>query len=330
MNMLASELRQLTPDAVYLHGAPLSHGTGAKILPVLLVGGTNVVLSKFDPEPFAHAIHRHHATHTFLVPTIIHRLLESTPLVSQAVRALRQITFGGSAIAPRLFQAAIEQFGPILVQIYGSAEFPHPVTVLHPEDYRQLDDRVLQSAGWPAYGVEVVVAGTDGKPVAPGESGELLARGAHAMSGYWHSGSLDRAPFTPDGFYHTGDIARQDADGLVTLHDRQRDVIVSGGLNVYPSEVERVLAEHPAVRQVAVVGAPNSEWGEEVVAYVVRDASLGAGESELIVWVRTRLAGYKKPRRIVFVETMPIGANGKILKRQLRDRLWAEHDRRIG
>jgi acyl-CoA synthetase (AMP-forming)/AMP-acid ligase II len=105
---------------------------------------------------------------------------------------------------------------------------------------------------------------------------------------------------------------------------------VSGGLNVYPSEVERVLAEHPAVRQVAVVGAPNSEWGEEVVAYVVRDASLGAGESELTVWVRARLAGYKKPRRIVFVETMPVGANGKILKRQLRDRLWAEHDRRIG
>jgi acyl-CoA synthetase (AMP-forming)/AMP-acid ligase II len=150
------------------------------------------------------------------------------------------------------------------------------------------------------------------------------------MVGYWHDEAATREVTTDDGYYRSGDLARVDSDGFVTLQDRQRDMVISGGLNIYPSEVERVLAEHPSVAQVAVVGAPDPEWGESVVAFVVVKGSARVSSDDLLAWTRPRLASYKKPRRIVFVAELPIGPTGKVLKRDLRDDLWRNHDRQVG
>jgi acyl-CoA synthetase (AMP-forming)/AMP-acid ligase II len=328
--MFASELRELDHSAVYLHTAPLSHGSGSKVLPVIAAGGCSVVLPRFDPELMAETIRRETVTHTFLVPTIIQRLLDAGPHVQDAVRALRQITFGGSPIAPRVFRDAVSSFGPILTQIYGSAEMPHPVTVLRPEDYTELDDRTLRSAGRAAFGVDVKIVDDSGSAVEPGVPGELLIAGDQGMVGYWYDDIATREVTTEDGYYRSGDLARVDSDGLVTLQDRRRDMVISGGLNIYPSEVERVLAEHPSVAQVAVVGAPDPEWGESVVAFVVVKGSAPVSSDDLLAWTRPRLASYKKPRRIVFVTELPIGPTGKVLKRDLREDLWRDHDRQVG
>jgi acyl-CoA synthetase (AMP-forming)/AMP-acid ligase II len=330
LNMFASELRAFDHSAVYLHTAPLSHGSGSKILPTIAAGGCSVVLPGFDRDLMAETIRAERVTHTFLVPTIIQRLLKAGPEVRDSLRTLRQITFGGSPIAPHVFRDAVDAFGPILTQIYGSSEMPHPVTVLGPEDYSGLDDRTLLSAGRAAFGVDIKILDESGAPACPGAPGELLIAGAQAMVGYWRDDAATREVMTGDGFYRSGDLARLDSDGLVTLQDRQRDLVISGGLNIYPSEVERVLSEHPSVEQVAVVGAPDAEWGESVVAFVVVNGSSPVTPADLLAWTRPRLASYKKPRRIVFVSELPIGPTGKVLKRDLRDDLWRDHDRQVG
>ena len=150
------------------------------------------------------------------------------------------------------------------------------------------------------------------------------------MVGYWRDEAATREVMTDDGYYRSGDLARVDSDGLMTLQDRRRDLVISGGLNIYPSEVERVLAGHPAVDQVAVVGAPDPEWGESVVAFVVASAGAPVTTDDLIAWSRPRLASYKKPRRIVFVTELPIGPTGKVLKRDLRKELWRGQERQVG
>jgi acyl-CoA synthetase (AMP-forming)/AMP-acid ligase II len=330
LNMFASELRGVDHTAVYLHIAPLSHGSGSKLLPVIAAGGCSAVVRGFDRDRMAATIRAERVTHTFLVPTIIQRLLGAGPEVRDSLRTLRQITFGGSPIAPNVFREAVDSFGPILTQIYGSSEVPHPVTLLRPEDYAELDDRTLLSAGRAAYGVDITVVDESGAPAPAGTAGELLIAGPQAMLGYWRDEAATREVMTGDGCYRSGDLARIDPDGLMTLQDRQRDVVISGGLNIYPSEVERVLAGHPAVDQVAVVGAPDAEWGEAVVAFVVAHADSPVTTDDLIAWTRPRLASYKKPRRIVFVTELPIGPTGKVLKRDLRRELWRDHDRQVG
>ena len=329
VNMLASELRRLDRDTVFVHAAPITHGSGSKIITVMVTGGASLVLPRFDPELLVDAVRRQRGTHTFLVPTMLRRLLDAGPDAVGTVRGMRQISFGGAPIAPALFRSAIEGFGPILTQIYGSSELPHPISTLHADDYASLDPAVLASAGRPAHGVDVAVVSDDGVEVAVKVSGELLIRSAHAMSGYWRNEAATKEVFTRDGWYRSGDVVEMSDDGLLTFRDRKRDLIISGGLNVYPSEVERVLAEHPRVREVAVVGAPDSEWGEIVTAYVVATSD-NLSENELIEWVQARLARYKKPRVITFVDSLPTSANGKILKRELRDALWAGEARRVG
>jgi acyl-CoA synthetase (AMP-forming)/AMP-acid ligase II len=330
VNMLASELRGFDGAPVYLHVAPLSHGSGAKLLPTILAGGCSVTLPRFDPDVVARTILAERVTHTFVVPTILQRMLAAGPKVHAAARDLRQITFGGSPIAPQAFRGAVEAFGAILVQIYGSSEMPHPVTVLRPDDYAGLDERTLTSAGRAAWGVDLKVVDGDGREVPAGEAGELLIAGAQAMTGYWLDDAATREVTTDDGYYRSGDVAVLDADGLVTLQDRRRDLVISGGMNIYPSEVERVLAEHPQVGQVAVVGAPDAEWGESVVAFVVAYGDGVLTADDLIAWTRPRLASYKKPRRIVFVPALPVSPTGKVLKRDLRAELWKDHERQIG
>jgi acyl-CoA synthetase (AMP-forming)/AMP-acid ligase II len=331
LNMLASELATVGAS-VMVHGGPLTHGSGSKVIAFLAAGGANVVLPRFDPAEFARAVRDHRATHTFLVPTMIQRLLDAGNDVRAAVRSLEQISFGGAPIAPPVFARAIDDFGPILTQVYGSSEAPHPVTLLRPSDYLAADgerDRLLRSAGRASFATDLRVVDDEGHDVPPGEVGELLVAGDHVLTGYWRDEDATAAAFVGDGWYASGDIVRLDGDGLVTVEDRKRDLIITGGLNVYPSEVERVLAEHPAVREVAVLGYPDDEWGESLVAYVVLAPGGAATENELIEWVRARLASYKKPRRVEFLDGLPMGSTNKVLKKELREALWRGHGRRV-
>jgi acyl-CoA synthetase (AMP-forming)/AMP-acid ligase II len=329
VNMLASELA-LTRDAVMVHTGPLTHGSGSKLLAFLSAGGASVLLERFDPGSFAVAVRDRGGTHTFLVPTMIQRLLEAGEPVAAAVRSLRQISFGGSPIAPRMFERAVETFGPVLCQVYGSCEAPHPVTVLRPEDYADdMSERLLRSAGWATAGAEVRVVDDSGADVGPSDGGELLIRGSNVMSGYWRDEAATREAFVDERWYASGDVVRMDEDGLVTFEDRKRDLIITGGLNVYPSEVERVLAEHPGVREVAVLGYPDDAWGESVMAYVVPTDGTTVTEDELIDWARQQLAGYKKPRRVEFLERMPLGSSNKVLRKELREALWRDRDRGV-
>ena len=331
VNMLASELA-LDASSVMVHAGPLTHGSGSKVIAFLAVGGANVVLPRFDPAEFAQAVREHGGTHTFLVPTMIQRLIDADPDVRDAVRSLRQISFGGAPIAPSIFEHAIDAFGPTLTQVYGSSEAPHPVTLLRPSDYVGADDgrgRLLRSAGRAAVATDLRVVDDERREVAPGEAGELLIAGTNVMTHYWADPEATASAFPIAGWYASGDLVRLDEDGLVTFEDRKRDLIITGGLNVYPSEVERVLAEHPAVREVAVLGYPDEEWGESVVAYVVPTSADTASADELIDWVRQRLASYKKPRRVEFLDSLPLGSTNKVLKKELREALWQGQPRRV-
>jgi acyl-CoA synthetase (AMP-forming)/AMP-acid ligase II len=244
---------------------------------------------------------------------------------------MRQLSFGGAPISNAAFGRAIEAFGPNLVQVYGTSEAPHPLTVLRPDDYRDAEDPSVfgETAGRPTSGIELRIVNDEGQPLPIGEEGELVVRGPSVMCGYWLDPKATAEVIDADGWYHTGDVAVVDETGLVRFRDRKRDLIISGGLNVYPSEVERVLSEHPDVREVAVVGYPDDRWGEAVMAFVVAQPDSAPTESGIVKWVEGRIAGYKKPRRVVFLKELPKGSTNKVLKRSLRESVWGSEGRRI-
>lgn len=330
VNMLASEIRADGHSAM-VHCAPLTHGSGSKLLTFLAIGARNVILPRFDPAEFAQAVVQHGGTHSFMVPTMLQMLLDGGEAVRAAVRAMRQLSFGGAPITDALFGRAIEGFGPILTQVYGSCEAPHPVTVVQPEDYLGRPDpaKMAQSAGRASYASDLLIVDGDGRPLATGEEGELWVRGSHVMDGYWRDEQATADAFAADGWYKTGDIAVVDAAGFVYFRDRKRDLIITGGLNVYPSEVERVLTEHPGVKDVAVVAYPDDRWGESILACVVARDPGAVSEVELIEWVGRHLASYKKPRKVVFMPELPKGSTNKVLKRELKARFWEGRDRKI-
>jgi len=317
-SMLMDEYPASADDGM-IHVASLSHGSGSKILAYFVRGARNIVLRKFEAAEFFRAIERRGGTSTFLVPTMIRMLLDAPERSRFNVSSLRNITYGGAPIPLDTLHQAVEAFGPVLVQVYGSCEAPHPVTVLrrewHVADGMQVDR--LRSAGREVMGVEVRILNDAGDDTGDGDIGELCVRGQNVMTGYWHDSSAT-AEVLADGWYHTGDLARRDGDGFIYIVDRKRDMIISGGLNVYPAEVESVLRRHPGVREACVVGIADSLWGETVVAFVVPTASAAPDEAALIGHCAQHLAGYKKPRIVRFVDSLPKGPTGKFLKKQLR------------
>jgi acyl-CoA synthetase (AMP-forming)/AMP-acid ligase II len=188
---------------------------------------------------------------------------------------------------------------------------------------------MAQSAGRASYGSDLIIVDDDARPLANGQEGELWVRGAHMMDRYWADEQATADAFAPGGWYKTGDIAVIDETGFVSFRDRKRDLIITGGLNVYPSEVERVLAEHPGVKEVAVVAYPDDQWGEAVVACVVARDVNAPSEGELIDWVGKHIAGYKKPRKVMFMAELPKGSTNKVLKRELKAQFWKGRQRRI-
>ncbi|MCK4177005.1 class I adenylate-forming enzyme family protein [Aciditerrimonas ferrireducens] len=320
-NILANLLSP-GPDSVMLHAASLIHASGTFVLPYWIRGGAAAVLRHFEPEAYLAAIERERASEVNLVPTMLAMLLQALPDHPADLSSLRLVVYGASPMPRPVLREAMDRLGPKFRQYYGQTEAPLCISVLDERDHQ--DPSLLGSCGQPAVDAQVRLADDQGQPVAPGEIGEVQVKAPFQMAGYHRAPELNAEMHTPDGWLRTRDLAREDEQGYLTLVDRASDMIVTGGYNVYPREVEDVLLAHPAVAECAVVGAPDPTWVEAVVAFVVPAPGRSADEDELRSWVRAQLAGYKVPKRIEFVDGIPKSAVGKVLRRALRDPLWAD------
>ncbi len=317
-----ADIDRVEQGSVFAHAAPLTHGSGLYLLPSIGRAAHNVISTArgFDAEDYLALLAQHRATHAaFMAPTMLKRLLVGGDPASHDLSALRSIVVGGAPLYREDLRAALTAFGPIITQIYGQGESPMTITVMPPPRPADLDadtERVV-SCGRAFTGVEVRVVDAAGDPLPPGSDGEVCVRGDVVMRGYWQDPAAT-AKAIRGGWLHTGDIGHLDDRGYLYLTDRAKDVIITGGSNVYPREVEEVLLTHPGVSEVAVIGRPDPEWGESVCAFVVVEPGEPADPAELIAHCRGQLASFKKPKEIVFVDALPKSAAGKILKRELR------------
>ncbi|RDH76527.1 AMP-dependent synthetase [Mycolicibacterium moriokaense] len=298
-----------------VHGAPMSHGSGLYIPPYVLRGARQVIPASgaFVPEEFLDLCEQHPGCSAFLAPTMVARLVQTG---RSCPANLRTVVYGGGPMYTDSLKKAMAAFGPIFVQLYGQGEAPMTITGLRRADHLDADDATLGSVGYARSGVDVAVLGDDGSPAAVGDIGEIVCRGDVVMSGYWNNPEAT-ASTLQDGWLHTGDMGSFDERGLLTLRDRSKDVVISGGSNIYPREVEEALLQHPAVLEAGVVGAKDEEWGEIVVAFVVGDVSAAELDAHLL----DRIARFKRPKRYEFIDELPKNSYGKVLKRELRERL---------
>src|SRR5712671_1131892 len=313
---------------VYLHAAPIFHIADFPFMFASPAFGTcQVTIPKFSPEAFCETVERERVTHTVLVPTMLNLLTQFADVKKYDLTSIEYLGYGGSPIAPELIHSTRKMLPRAkLVQVYGLSETGFLAGL---QDHEHTENR-LTSCGRPCPGIEIQVVDGEGKEVATGEHGELVARGANVMRGYWNNFKETNAVFR-DGMFRSGDIGYQDADGYIYILDRLKDMIVTGGENVYSGEVEAVIYQHPAVKEVAVFGIPDPKWGELVMACVVLKPGATVGVDELIAHCRRFLAGYKSPRRIEFSPgELPKSGSGKILKRALRERFWAHQERAVG
>ncbi|MEZ5211280.1 AMP-binding protein [Gordonia sp. PP30] len=309
------------PDDVMLHAASLIHASGVFVLPFWLRGAKTVILPGFEPGAFLTAITRYRVTVINLVPTMIQMLTEHPDFETTEVSELRRVIYGASPMPRPTIERAMDVWGrERFWQYYGQTEIPLTIAVLRPEDH--VGER-LGACGQISADIELRLIDDEGSDVAPGSPGEIVVRGPSAVAGYYDAPELTEQTFR-DGWVHTRDVGMLDEHGFLYLKDRTSDMIISGGYNVYPREVEDVLLEHPAVREVAVVGTPDPTWVEVVTAVIVVGPEVVADEAlitELTAHVGTRLAGYKKPRRVIFTDAIPKTAVGKLDRRTLRGAL---------
>jgi long-chain acyl-CoA synthetase len=312
---------------------PLFHMSGMGwSLPTLYHGGHIVLLTDPTPAGILEAVPRHGVTDTLFVPALIQFLLGHPDMAGTDLSSLRTVYYGGSPISDEVLLAAMGRFGCDFVQLYGLTESTGLATWLPAADHDPGGPRsnLLRSVGRPpaSIGLRVVDPAT-GEERPPGEVGEIWVRGEGVMVGYWRQPDATAEVVTAGGWLRTGDAAYRDEDGYVFIYDRVKDMVVSGGENVYPAEVENVLHGHPDVADVAVIGVPDERWGETVKAVVVPAPGHEVDEAGLIAWARERLAHYKCPTSVDVVESLPRNASGKILKREVREPYWAGRSRRV-
>jgi acyl-CoA synthetase (AMP-forming)/AMP-acid ligase II len=309
-----------------LHAAPMSHGSGLYIIPNVAAGATQLVPAArgFDVDEIRTILAYTPQTKFFAAPTMVMRLVDDYAARGSTPEQLKAIIYGGGPMYVADSVRAQEVLGPRLVQIYGQGESPMTITVLsaaeHSDDHDGRRLERLGSVGRAQVGVELAVLDDAGRPVAPGTIGEVCVRGDTVMAGYLNHPAAT-AEALAGGWLHTGDLGRCDDAGYLTLVDRSKDLIISGGSNIYPREVEEVLLMHPAVKEAAVIGEPHPEWGEAVVAVLVKEAGHVPDERELDLFCLEHIARFKRPKRYVFVDELPKNATGKVLKRELRDKI---------
>jgi acyl-CoA synthetase (AMP-forming)/AMP-acid ligase II len=313
---------------VYLHAAPIFHILDFPFMfAAPAFGACQATIPKFTPQTFCEAVQREGVTHSVLVPTMINLLIQFDDLKKYDLSSLDQLAYGGSPIAPELVRRTQKTLPNVrLVQGYGLTETGF-LTGLQNQEHT---DQRLTSCGRTCLGIDLQIVDESGREVAVGQHGELVARGANVTQGYWNNPEETNSAFR-NGMFRTGDIGFRDTDGYFFILDRLKDMIVTGGENVYSGEVEAIIYQHPAVREVAVFGIPDPQWGEAVMACVVLKPGQVLSANELIAFCRRSLANYKVPRRIEFLATeLPKNGSGKILKRQLREQFWAHEQRAVG
>jgi acyl-CoA synthetase (AMP-forming)/AMP-acid ligase II len=307
---------------------PVFHVAGA-IVAMLAVsqGARAVMVREIIPAELARVIAEQRVAYAFLTPTVIQMILAVPVIAELDFSPLEQIFYGASPISEDLLRRAMAQFPCAFSQVYGMTEATGVVTTLPPEAH--VPGKLL-SCGRPVPGVELRVLDALGADVAQGEVGEVAVRGAGVMRGYWQQPAATASVLDGDGWYRTGDAGWLDGDGDLFIYDRVKDMIVSGGENVYPAEVENAIDGHSDVAEVAVIGVPDERWGEAVKAIIVLKQGVEADEASIIAWARERIGGFKVPKSVDFVEALPRNATGKVLRRMLRERHWPGQGRRVG
>lgn len=317
------------PDAArYLAVAPISHVAGTKILPTLMTGGTVHMLKAFDPEAVLQTIERERINFTLFVPTMVYVLLDHPMLSKSALSSLELVLYGASAMSTSRLVEGIERIGPVFSQLYGQTEC-YPVSVLRKADHDPRTPELFLSCGFPISACDVKILDDKDEVVPTGEAGEICVRAPHVMAEYWKQPDVT-AETLKNGWLHTGDIARQDERGYLFILDRKKDMIVSGGFNIFPREIEDVLSEHSDVAQVAVVGVPDDKWGEAVTAIVVLREGSSPNPEELIGLVKSRKGSAYAPKQIQFAQQLPMTGVGKVDKKLLRANFWTGRDRMVG
>jgi len=319
-------------NEVFAYMTPLTHAGGVLLLPVLLRKGTCLILDQFDPKLFLEQTEKEMVTASFFVPTMIYMLLDYPGREKYNTSSLRNIIYGAAPIAPERLKQAITSFGPIFTQLYGQTEAPMMISVLPKEEHVITDPererRILSSCGRPTFSTQVRLVDPHGNDVPIGEVGEIITRSINVMDGYFKNPEMTTQTIR-DGWLYTGDLARQDEEGFLYIVDRSKDMIVSGGFNIYPREIEDVLFEHPAVKGAAVIGVPDTKWGEAVKAIVVLHAGATVTETELIEFVKGRKGSLVAPKSVEFWDAIPLTNLGKVDKKRMREKFWQSQERRV-
>lgn len=319
-------------DEVFLAATPLSHASGSLIVPVYLKGGSCVILADFNPSRFLETIERNKVTLTFVVPTMIYVLIDHPELKKHNIKTLKNIIYSAAPISPDRLKKALKIFGPIFTQVYGATEAPIPLTALHRHEHvAEGDEKVearLASCGRPSFTTKLKLVDERGNEVPAGELGEIAVRNPSIMLGYLKRPELT-AETIKDGWVHTGDIAWQDEEGYIYIVDRKKDMIVSGGFNIFPREIEDVLLKHPAVAMAVVIGVPHPKWGEAVKAVVVAKPGCSPTEEELLAFCKERKGPIIAPKSVDFVDNIPTTPLGKTDRNTLREQYWKDQKRRV-
>jgi acyl-CoA synthetase (AMP-forming)/AMP-acid ligase II len=327
-----AQVREPEPP-VYLMATPMTHAAGGVAFPVLAEGGTIIVHDGVKPAEVFESIERNEVSRMFLPPTAVYALLADPDVRNRDFSSLRYFLYAASPISVDKLIEAIDVFGPVMAQTFGQSEAPLICTYFSPQEHAEaVADPAkkgrLASCGRESIVCRVAVMDDDGLLVGPGETGEIVVRGDLVMAGYHANPAADEEVRRPGGWHGTGDLGFIDADGYVYIVDRKRDMIISGGFNVFPSEIEQVIWSHEAVLDCGVIGIPDDKWGEAVTAVVELKPGQSVSEEELIALCKARLGSIRSPKSVVFRE-LPRSPVGKVLKRQLRDEFWAGHERRV-
>ncbi|MFI5770580.1 class I adenylate-forming enzyme family protein [Streptomyces sp. NPDC051658] len=329
--LLMSDESRPRPGTRYLACGPITHATGMTLLANVFAGATTHVLPAWSAEAFVETVERERITATFLVPAMVNMVLAHPDATGRDLSSLTGVRVGGAPISPQRLRDAVRFFGPVVAQGYGLGETTSVVAGLSSQEIAHAvadDPELLQSCGRAMYDTEILIVDEAGRPLPPREVGELIVRGPDCVREYWQEPELSAQTFR-DGWVHTGDLAWMREDGYLFLVDRKKDMIISGGFNIYSTEVEAALYEHPGVQEVCVIGVPDETWGEAVKAVIVPRPGHAPSADEITAFCAERLDRFKKPRSIDFVGELPHNRNGKLDRKAVREPFWAGADRRV-
>ncbi len=319
------------PTDIMLHVAPLTAASNSLVLPHFFRGAVNAIVDGPEFHSFFETVEKMKATTTLMVPTLVNIVLNHPAIDQYDLSSLRTIFYGSAPMPQSLIQQALEKFGPIFAQFYGMAE-ASPVSILFPWQHKlegtPQEMKRMSSAGRPCIASDMRIVNDKGEDIKPGEVGEIIHRGDHVLSEYWKRPDANAESFK-DGWFYSGDMATFDEDEFIYFMDRKKDMIISGGYNIWPSEVENVIYQHETVLEAAVVAAPDEKWGEVVKAVIVLKPEQAATEEEIISFCKSNLASFKAPKSVDFVDNLPKNPAGKILRKTVREKYWEGRERRV-